>query len=140
MTAHALSFHHVFVHLDTAQGPGEAELWSIQGAVFRAWPAQQEFTFPLFRLAQGPGSDYVFLVGQDAQTPPILSGFEPDSSAIVAWVYQTPVCGSVPLMSAVFVDQTDHYYTTDPDEYTGLLVDGWSDGGVVAFVLPLTTS
>jgi hypothetical protein len=130
----------VFVHLDTVQGPGEAELWSIQGAVFKAWPTQQEFNFPLFRLAQCPGSDYAFLVGQDAQTLPSLSGFEPDGSAIMAWVYQTAVCGSVPLMSTIFADQTNHYYTTDSDEHTGLLADGWSDGGAVAYVLPLSTS
>lgn len=83
------------------------------------------------------GTDYVFMVGPGAQTPPILSGFQTDASDIVAWVYDTPVCGSVPLMSAVLASSTDHYYTTDPNEHSDLLGLGWGDGGVVAFVLPL---
>ncbi|KAF5330991.1 hypothetical protein D9619_005228 [Psilocybe cf. subviscida] len=141
LTSHVIDFHYVFVNLNTAQGSQEAVLWSYQGAIFKAWPTQQSFTVPLFRLAKGVGIDYVFMVGPDAQTPPVLSGFVPDGGAIVAWVYDTPVCGSVPLMSAVFANQTDHYYTTDPDEHAGLLSDGnWSDGGIVAYVLPLTTS
>jgi hypothetical protein len=77
------------------------------------------------------------MVGADAQTPPVVGGFS--TSGLVAWVYDTAVCDSVPLMSAVLAAQSDHYYTTDPDEHAALLAAGWTDGGVVAFVLPLPT-
>lgn len=75
------------------------------------------------------------MVGADAQTPPIASGFQ--ASGIVAWVYNTAVCDSVPLMSVTFATLSDHYYTTDAAEHAGLLANDWTDTGVVAFVLPL---
>jgi hypothetical protein len=39
-------------------------------------------------------------------------------------------------MSAAFAAQTDHYYTIDAEEHAGSLADGWTDSGVVVFVLP----
>lgn len=77
------------------------------------------------------------MLGADAQTPPIVGGFS--VQGILAWVYNTAVCGSVPLMSVALAAQTDHYYTTDPDEHASLVAAGWADNGVVAFVLPLPT-
>lgn len=41
-------------------------------------------------------------------------------------------------MSAVLASETDHNYTTDSDEHAGLLANGWTGGGVVAFVLPVS--
>jgi len=140
VTAHVMNFHYAFVVSNTIVGPGEAPLLSMQGAVFKGWPTQQPFTVPLFRMTTPTGTDFVFMVGPDSQTPPVVSGFSTNAASIIAWVYDTPVCGSVPLMSAVQAAQTDHYYTIDPDEHAGLLANGWSDSGVVAFVLPLPTS
>lgn len=75
------------------------------------------------------------MIGEDAQTPPVVSGFE--NAGLIAWVYDTAVCGSVPLMSVSLPAKTDHYWTTDAAEHAGLLNEGWTDSGVVAFVLPL---
>jgi hypothetical protein len=108
---------------------------TLQGPVFKAWTTQQNFTVPLFRLATSGGLEQVFMTGIDAQTPPVLNGFS--AIDISAWVFNQSACGTVPLMSAGLASQTDHYYTTDPDEHSGLIADGWKDGGVVAFVLPL---
>jgi hypothetical protein len=91
---------------------------------------------PLFGLEDPSGTDIIFMVDADIETPPVATGF--NTGAAIAWVYDTPVCGSVPLMSAVFVAQTDHYYTIDPEEHADLLSLGWADSGVVAFVLPLS--
>ncbi|KAF5314939.1 hypothetical protein D9619_007533 [Psilocybe cf. subviscida] len=135
-TAHLMDLHYSLVNVDSVQASAPP-LVIFQGAVFKAWPTQQPFTVPLFRLGAANNNDFVFMVGADAQTPPIVSGFGATGTPIIAWVYNTAVCGSVPLMSAVLAKQTDHYYTTDPDEHAGLLSLGWTDGGVVAFVLPL---
>lgn len=131
-----MGFHHSFVNADTQRGVGPA-FWTLQGAVFQGWPTQQPFTAPLYRMTTPTVSDVIFRIGADAQTPPVVSGFSATTEDIIVWVYDTAVCGSVPLMSAALAGQTDHYYTADPDEHAGLLADGWSDSGVVAFVLPL---
>ncbi|KAF5327928.1 hypothetical protein D9619_003909 [Psilocybe cf. subviscida] len=125
-----------FVNVDSNESTGPA-FWSFQGPVGKAWPTQQEFTVPLFRLTTPTNSDYIFVIGADAQTPPTVKGFSAVAADLVAWVYDTAVCDSVPLMSAVLAAKSDHYYTTDSDEHAALLAAGWTDGGVVAFVLPL---
>lgn len=130
-----MDLHYALVDNDSVQ-PSAPPLLVFQGAVFKGWPTQQPFTTPLFRLGAPNNNDFVFLLGADAQTPPVVSGFGSTGVLIVAWVYNTSVCDSVPLLSAVRAASTDHYYTTDPDEHTGLLSRGWKDGGVVAFVLP----
>ncbi|KAF5313841.1 hypothetical protein D9619_013070 [Psilocybe cf. subviscida] len=132
-TAHIMDVRYRLVNADSIQNAAPA-LWTFQGAVFKGWRTQQPFTVPLFTLISSDNSDSVFIIGADAQTPPVVSGFTP--GAIVAWVYDTAVCDSVPLMSAVLAAKTDHYYTTDPDDHAGLLSAGWTDGGVAAFVLP----
>ncbi|KAF5315214.1 hypothetical protein D9619_007536 [Psilocybe cf. subviscida] len=134
-TAHVMNQRYFLVNTDSVQSSGPP-LLTLQSAVFKGWPTQQPFTLPLFRLATANNNDIIFLLGADAQTPPIVSGFGPTGTTIIAWVYNTSVCDSVPLMSAVLAKQTDHYYTTDPDEHAGLLSLGWTDGGIVAFVLP----
>jgi hypothetical protein len=91
---------------------------------------------PLFRLGTSDGQEYIYTVGPVAQTPPSIPGFSTDVG-IVAWVYDTPVCGSVPLLSTVYAAQTDHYYTTSQDAHSGLVSAGWGDSGIVAYVLPL---
>ncbi|KAF5327924.1 hypothetical protein D9619_003907 [Psilocybe cf. subviscida] len=138
LITHILHFHYVLVASNSQQSTGPA-FWNFQGPVFKAWPTQQAFTAPLFRLTTATNSENIFLVGVDAQTPPVVSGFSTSSAAVVAWVYNTSVCGSVPLMSAVLAAKSDHYYTTDPDEHTGLLSAGWADSGVVMIVM-ITTS
>lgn len=137
--AHVLNFHWAFVDYNSRQSAGPA-FWTFQGPVFKAWPTQQTSTVPLFRMTTPTNSDFVFMVGTNAQTPPTKSGFATSTGDIVAWVYNTAVCGSVPLMSAVLAAQSDHYYTADPNEHTALLTAGWADSGVVAYVLPLSTS
>lgn len=116
-----------------------ANVWTDQHPAFNAWASQQPFTVPLFELATTNRDEYIYMVGPDAETPPIISGFNTDV-LVIAWVYDTPVCGSLPLMSAVLSSQRDHYYTTDTNELEGLIAAGWSDTGIVAYVLPTTTS
>lgn len=82
---------------------------------------------------------YTYMIGTDAQTPPVVSGFNTDVE-VIAWVYSTQVCGSVPLMSAKYAPATDHFYTTIQDDHDGLATfAGWVDTGVVAYVPPLTS-
>ncbi|KAF5326777.1 hypothetical protein D9619_003880 [Psilocybe cf. subviscida] len=134
--AHFIHFRSAFVNGDSLQTAGPP-LWSFQGPVFKAWRTQQPFTVPLFSLVTPASNDLVFLIGSDAQTPPIFNGFV--NNGLVAWVYDTAVCGSVPLLSAVLAAQSDHYWTANVNEHADLLAHGWADGGVVAYVLPLAS-
>lgn len=83
--------------------------------------------------------EYIFRTGVDAQTPPVVSGFNTDVG-VIAWVYDSQVCGSIPLMSTGLATASDHYYTINTFEHDSLISDGWADNGVVAFVLPLYDS
>lgn len=133
-TAHTLGSHFSWVNVDSKQGTGPV-LWTLQGPAFKVWPTQQPLTVPLFRLNPPTGADYIVVVGADAQTPPVISGFT--ITFLLGWVFNTPDCGGVPLMSLVLPSATDHYYTTDPVERDGLLADSWTDGGVIAYVVPV---
>ncbi|KIJ48855.1 hypothetical protein M422DRAFT_247220 [Sphaerobolus stellatus SS14] len=110
--------------------------WQIQGPVFRAWETPQEFTVPLYQLSKPDGSDFLFLPSTDGN-PPTVAGFE--NSGITGYVYATQVCGSVPLLVAANAATTDHWYTTNALQHSLLVADGWTDAGVAAFVLPLTS-
>lgn len=132
--AHDIEFRAALVNDDSIQ-PAGPPVWSLQGPVCKAWATQQPFTVPLFRLTTPQHDDLLFMIGTPAQTPPVVSGWR--NTGLIAWVYDSPVCGSVPLLSAVLASQSDHYYTTDPDEHATLLNLGWTDGGLVAYVLPL---
>lgn len=90
---------------------------------------------PLFALVNADGTDYISLTGVDAATPPVISGFR--SIGVVAWVYANPQCGSIPLYSVANPAFTDHYYTVDISDRDNLVLNGWIDGGIVAYVLPL---
>lgn len=117
-----------------------AIIWEDIQPAFRAWPTHQPFTSPIFQLGSTDGSAYIFVIGADAQTPPVISGFS-TNVAVIAWVYSSQVCGSVPLMSAVLATSMDHYYTISAFEHDRLVSpDGWADNVVVAFVLPLYSS
>ncbi|KAF5314983.1 hypothetical protein D9619_007558 [Psilocybe cf. subviscida] len=133
ITEHVLNYRHFFENGITR---GSAGLTDLEPA-FRAWPTQQNFTVPLFQLGTPDRTQFIYRTGTDAQTPPVVSGFN-TQVALLGWVYDSQVCGSVPLMSAVLPSFTDHYYTTNSFEHDSLVSsDGWTDGGVVAFVLPL---
>lgn len=109
--------------------------WTFQGEVFKAWQTQQPFTVPLFSLFKPDGSDYVYLLGADAATPPVVSGFS--TGGIAAWAYDNPVCGSVPLYGLANAGFSDHFYTVDATDRDSLVQNGWTDAGIVAYVLPL---
>lgn len=132
---HILNVDWAFEHSNTVNAEA---LFIAVVPVFRAWTSQQPFTVPLFRMGTANGQEYVYMIGPDVQTPPAIPGFGTDVGA-VAWVYDTPVCGSVPLLSAVYAARTDHYYTTSEDAHAGLISAGWGDTGTVAYVLPLST-
>lgn len=130
---HGLNFLFAFENFNTATN--DTSFTDIHPA-FRAWPTQQDFTVPLFQLETADASQVIYRIGVDANTPPVVSGFD-SFVALIGWVYGSQVCGSVPLMSAVQARFTDHYFTTNQFEHDGLITDGWTDGGVVAFVIPL---
>ncbi|KAF5309469.1 hypothetical protein D9619_012447 [Psilocybe cf. subviscida] len=132
-TVHVLNYRYGYEHVNTQS---EANFWQDIQPAFRAWPTQQNFTVPLFQLATADRTQYIYQIDDDAQTPPVVNGFNTDVF-IIGWVYDSQVCGSVPLMTTAFPAFTDHYYTISAFEHGGLVSAGWTDRGVVAFVLPL---
>ena len=46
----------------------------------------------------------------------------------------------MPLLAAFQAAAGDHWYTTDPVEHSNLLSLGWTDAGIIAYVLPLSES
>lgn len=133
-TTHLLGPRWVFVNADKpTTGAGE---WVIQGAIFRAWQAQQDFTVPMYTFFNPTTTDYVSVISTDGNPPPVPSGFT-QPQGIRAYVYPTQVCGSVPLFALFQQSAGDHWYTTDTDERSSLISLGWSDAGTLAYVLPL---
>jgi hypothetical protein len=130
---HVLNYRGAYENANTQ---AKAIVWGDLHPAFRAWPTQQSFTVPLFQLRNADATQYIYRIGTDAQTPPVVSGFVADVG-VIAWVYNSQVCGSVPLMSATLAAFTDSYVTISAFEHDGLITDGWTDTGVVAYVLPL---
>ncbi|KAF5315278.1 hypothetical protein D9619_007561 [Psilocybe cf. subviscida] len=139
---HVMNFLYAFVHDSTILGPvSTGARWSLQGATFKAWATQQASTLPLYRLGTSTGSDYIFELGTvdpmtQVPSPPTVTGFN-NNIGLTAWVYGSATCDSVALLSAAHTTMSDHFYTTDADEHAGLIANGWTDAGVVAYVLPL---
>jgi len=77
----------------------------------------------------------VFLISSTNELP-VAAGFQ-FGTEIVAYVYPTQVCGSIPLY-VVFHDVLgDHWYTTVASERDDFVESGWLDSGIAAYVLPL---
>ncbi|KAF8873670.1 hypothetical protein CPB84DRAFT_1798216 [Gymnopilus junonius] len=130
-TAHAIDVIYDFVNAN-AHGTD----WQIQRDTFLAWRTPQEFTVPLYVLNNPTTHDFIYLMSTDGMVP-TASAFNVGS--IIAYVYPTQICGSVPLF-ALFQDVvSDHWYTTGQTERAGFVESGWIDSGIAAYVLPLSS-
>ncbi|PPQ70673.1 hypothetical protein CVT26_014612 [Gymnopilus dilepis] len=110
-----------------------ATQWEFQGDIFVAWSTEQEFTVPLYRYDLSN-------VLEDFQysTATSIPGWI--QRLVIGYVYETQVCGSVPLLGAYNQANTDHYYTTVFNEHSELIaISGWTDAGIAGYVLPLGT-
>ncbi|PPQ84334.1 hypothetical protein CVT26_011357 [Gymnopilus dilepis] len=110
--------------------------WQVQNDVYKAWGSPQEFTSPLYVLQTPAGDDFINIVSESTDgTVPVADGFE--LPIVIAYVYATQVCGSVPLYSVFEAVAVTHWHTTSTVERDELLSFGWIDASTVAFVLPL---
>ena len=108
--------------------------WKLQGPAFLAWPNAQEFTVPFYELIKENPDELIFVTSPTG-APPVVDGFT--LQGIIGYVYETQVCGSVPLSVAFQEAATDRYYTTSASEHASLVANGWVDEGIAAFVLPI---
>ncbi|KAF8870427.1 hypothetical protein CPB84DRAFT_1968115 [Gymnopilus junonius] len=127
--AHVLDQTIAIVNANTAGGD-----WTWQADSFLAWGGPQEFVFPLYVFFNPTTADNLYVLSSDG-TVPSVSGTIP--AGIVAYVYATQVCGSVPLFSVAQEGVGDHWYTTSNAERDALTSVGWVSEGVIAFVLPI---
>ncbi|KAF8887880.1 hypothetical protein CPB84DRAFT_1684533, partial [Gymnopilus junonius] len=65
--------------------------------------------FPLYVLFNPSTADFIYIVSSDG-TVPTAAGF--GSPLIAGYVYDSQVCGSVPLFSLFQDVAGDHWYTT----------------------------
>ncbi|PPQ71665.1 hypothetical protein CVT26_010584 [Gymnopilus dilepis] len=110
------------------------DVWNFDPPSFRAWIAPgQANTIPFYWLHNTKTEDYVYLTS-DTTTPPSRSGY--GNANLIAYVYPTQICNSVPLYCAS--KPTDHWYTTNLVEHNNLVSQhGWTDCGITAYVLPI---
>lgn len=110
--------------------------YAFQANIFRAWNTPQPFTFPLHRLFNPTVQDFIFVLSTDGTTP-VVAGYQ--ENFIPAYIYSTQVCDSIPLYSVARASATDHFYTTVLSERDDMINRwGWTDSGIIGFVLPLT--
>jgi len=108
--------------------------WKIQGPAFLAWQTARKFSVGLWELANFVTNDLIFLPEINGTTPAV-SGFS--AERITGQVYDSQICGSVPLLGVFNAAAGDHYYTTSATEHSGLISNGWIDAPTGAFVLPI---
>jgi len=110
------------------------DIWDFNPPSFRAWIAPgQASTVPLYWLFNPTTHDYVYLTS-DTTTLPSVSGY--GSANLIAYVYSTPICNSVPLYCVS--KPSDHWYTTNLAEHNDFVNQhGWTDCGITAYVLPI---
>ncbi|PPQ81563.1 hypothetical protein CVT25_013406 [Psilocybe cyanescens] len=134
LTAHNVNFLADFVNADTIN-TGTVD-YEIQGEIFRAWKTPQINTVPLFRMGSDTLASDIILATSTTTDPPTVPGF-PVNFGLIAYVYTTQICSSVPLYQLSLPARTDHWVTTDSSERDALVNFGWTDEGIVSYVLPL---
>ncbi|KAF8805018.1 hypothetical protein BYT27DRAFT_7258607 [Phlegmacium glaucopus] len=110
-------------------------VWQFVEASCNAWTSSgQASTVPLYILFNPTTIDVMYLISTNG-TPPTFPGF--DNKGIIAYVYPTQICGSVPLYAASLAIG-DHWYTTNLADRDALvsLGSGWTNAGIAAYVLP----
>lgn len=110
--------------------------FQIQGPLARVFPGPSNFTVPIYRLSNSALLDWAFLVSTNGAVPS-ASGYSVDG--IVAYVYATQICGSIPLYSVFSASLGDHWYTTNINGRNRMIQLGYVDAGIQGYVLPLGT-
>ena len=110
--------------------------FQLQGPMARVFPGPSNFTVPVYRLSSGTLLDWMFVVSTNGAVPS-ASGYNVDG--IVAYVYATQICGSVPLYSVFSASLGDHWYTTNINGRNRMIALGYVNSGIMGYVLPLGT-
>ena len=99
--------------------------------------ARQPGTITLYQ-AQNTGVDYMFVLETNGTIPPLPPGYQ--QGPVTGYVYPTQICGSVPLYHLYNPQVVDHFYTIDEAEKQDVILWGnYTDQGILAYVLPLST-
>lgn len=119
-----------------ADGNTRGDAWEIDSPVFSGWTSPGQLnTVPLYAFGRLTSTDFVYLISTDGNPPPTPSGF--GLLGIIGYVYATQICSSVPLYGATLPSPPDHWYTTELNEHNEIISLGWTDIGIIAYVLPV---
>ncbi|KDR69708.1 hypothetical protein GALMADRAFT_145414 [Galerina marginata CBS 339.88] len=111
--------------------------WETDSPVFVGWTAPGQLnTVPLYAFGRIGTVDFVYIISTNGNPPPTPSGFNPIGQ-VIGYVYPTQICGSVPLYGASLASPADHWYTTQLNEHNEIISRGWTDLGIIAYVLPV---
>jgi hypothetical protein len=129
------------MHLYTA-GPltvtEEAPGWVLEGVEGLVFVTQEESTVQFYRLISTSDNFYTILTTERDNA--IQNGYRDASvGASTAYIYLTEVYGSVPLYRLHSDTKTDNIYTTSKSERVDLIPEGYTDMGIVGYVVPLTS-
>ncbi|KAJ6458261.1 hypothetical protein C8R45DRAFT_913332 [Mycena sanguinolenta] len=115
-----------------------AQGFTFLGVSARVFPTQETSTMPLYLVylvQNGEVSDHLYTMSETERDLALEIGYRDDG--ITAYIYPTQICGSVPYYRLYDSAATEHFYTvSEADQQSHLAAGGWSDEGIVGYVLP----
>ncbi|KAJ6454864.1 hypothetical protein C8R45DRAFT_1037388 [Mycena sanguinolenta] len=108
------------------------------GVSARVFPTQETSTMPLYLVylvQNGDISDHLYTMSETERDLALEIGYR--DGGITAYIYPTPICGSIPYYRLYDSAATEHFYTvSEAEQQSHLAAAAWSDEGIVGYVLP----
>ncbi|KAF7324395.1 hypothetical protein MVEN_02645500 [Mycena venus] len=113
--------------------------FTFAGVSARVFTTQETSTMPLYQvyLVDGTGdvTDHIYTMSETERDIELEVGYR--DGGITGYIYPTQICGSIPYYRLDNSGATDHFYTVSEAERESTLAEGgWSDEGIVGYVLP----
>ncbi|KAF8152104.1 hypothetical protein K438DRAFT_1987915 [Mycena galopus ATCC 62051] len=103
-----------------------------EGVAAAIFPTQLAGTVPLFRLFKATVVDHAYTTNTTEIDRLEAAGYVLETTP--GYVYTTQICDSVPLYGFFLASGNDHFYTTSLSDRNAVIVGGWADLGITAYV------
>ncbi|KAJ7616118.1 hypothetical protein FB45DRAFT_841768 [Roridomyces roridus] len=111
---------------------------NVLGLVFLT---QEEGTAPLYHVVSASATDNLYTMNLTEVGLDEANGYASVPNPPTLYIYATQVCGSVPVYRLYSAAGTDSFYTTSEAERLQFIAnDGYTDLGIMGYVLPLGCS